>query len=238
MKYFKHFLFLSHFCSTFLLTLCFTPRGYAQDGKIYLDKNGVTLKAAAAAVIGKSYELEGISYLIVDVDRLHEMVDNGENVTKVITTNIIDMSGMFFYAESFNQDISSWDVSQVTDMAGMFWEASSFNQDLSSWDVSQVTEMGGMFSWASSLNQDLGSWDVSNVSSMFQMFSGASSFNQDLSSWDVSQVMNMSDMFDEASSFNQDLSPWDVSQVTACEDFNIDATAWTASKPNFTNCTE
>ena len=213
MKYFKHFLFLSHFCSTFLLTLCFTPRGYAQDGKIYLDKNGVTLKAAAAAVIGKSYELEGISYLIVDIDRLHEMVDNGENVTKVITTNIIDMSGMFFYAESFNQDISSWDVSQVTDMAGMFWEASSFNQDL-------------------------GHWDVINVRSMYQMFLGASSFNHSLSSWDVSQVMNMSDMFSEASSFNQNLSSWDVSQVTDCEGFSTDATAWTLAQPTFTNCPE
>ena len=35
----------------------------------------------------------------------------------------------------FNQDISSWDVSNVTDMRGMF-ERSSFNQDISSWDVS------------------------------------------------------------------------------------------------------
>lgn len=238
MKYFKHFLFLSHFCSTFLLTLCFTPRGYAQDGKIYLDKNGVTLKAAAAAVIGKSYELEGISYLIVDVDRLHEMVDNGENVTKVITTNIIDMSGMFFYAESFNQDISSWDVSQVTDMAGMFWEASSFNQDLSSWDVINVRSMYQMFLGASSFNHSLSSWDVSQVMNMSDMFSEASSFNQNLSVWDVSHTMNMSDMFSEASSFNQNLSSWDVSQVTDCEGFSTDATAWTLAQPTFTNCPE
>jgi surface protein len=238
MKYFKHFLFLSHFCSTFLLTLCFTPRGYAQDGKIYLDKNGVTLKAAEAAVIGKSYELEGISYLIVDVDRLHEMVDNGENVTKVITTNIIDMSGMFFYAESFNQDISSWDVSQVTEMGGMFSWASSFNQDLGHWDVINVRSMYQMFLGASSFNHSLSSWDVSQVMNMSDMFSEASSFNQNLSVWDVSHTMNMSDMFSEASSFNQNLSSWDVSQVTDCEGFSTDATAWTLAQPTFTNCPE
>jgi hypothetical protein len=29
-----------------------------------------------------------------------------------------------------------------------------------------------------------------------------------------------------------------VSQVTACVDFNTEASAWTAPKPNFTNCKE
>jgi len=29
-----------------------------------------------------------------------------------------------------------------------------------------------------------------------------------------------------------------VSNVTDCQDFSLDATAWTLPKPNFTNCTE
>jgi len=45
-------------------------------------------------------------------------------------------------------------------------------------------------------------------------------------------------MFYKAASFNKDLNSWNVSNVTYCEDFSYEATAWTESKPNFTNCTE
>ena len=46
---------------------------------------------------------------------------------------------MFREAESFNQDISGWDTSNVVNMTDMFYIASSFNQDLSSWNVANVT---------------------------------------------------------------------------------------------------
>ena len=41
----------------------------------------------------------------------------------------------------FNQDISSWDVSNVNYMNGMF-RNSSFNQDISSWSVDGVLYCG------------------------------------------------------------------------------------------------
>jgi len=46
---------------------------------------------------------------------------------------------MFLSCADFNQDLSSWDVSNGTDFGLMFWNCNVFNQDLSSWDVSNGT---------------------------------------------------------------------------------------------------
>jgi surface protein len=98
----------------------------------------------------------------------------------------------------FNQNISSWDVSNVTTMVHMFSRATTFNQLLGSWDVSNVTRMDNMFYNASVFNQPIGSWDVSNVTDMSGLFGYASSFNQPLGAWNVSNVTYMSGMFEGA----------------------------------------
>jgi surface protein len=152
------------------------------------------------------------------------------------------MFGMFYNARNFNQDISSWDVSNVTNMGEMFavdridgfTGYSAFNQDISSWDVSNVTNMGAMFS-ETAFNGDISAWDVSSVTNMSYMFLKATSFNGDISAWDVSSVTDMTYMFG-ASSFNSDISAWDVSSVTNMSlmfngaSFNGDISAWDVSQ--------
>ena len=108
-------------------------------------------------------------------------------------------------------EINTWGVSQVTDMSYLFYNKLTFNDDISSWDVSSVINMGAMFA-ATSFNKDIGEWDTSSVTNMFAMFFRATSFNQDISSWNVGNVTNMTNMFFRATSFNQTLN-WDVSNV-------------------------
>ena len=100
------------------------------------------------------------------------------------------------------------DLSRVTDMKNMFKNAQSFDGDISGWDVSGVTNMAGMLLGASSFDSDISAWDVSSVVKMSDMFRRASSFNGDVSAWDVSSVTDMHAMFYRADAFDQNLGPW------------------------------
>jgi surface protein len=58
---------------------------------------------------------------------------------------------MFHNAESFDGDVSKWDVSYVTDM---FSSETSFNNNISMWKVSRVFTMDRMFYGATSFNAE------------------------------------------------------------------------------------
>lgn len=124
-------------------------------------------------------------------EELKEMINNGEDVTKVNTSEITDMRHLFSFKLLFNQDISEWDVSNVTDMSWMFNEAHSFNQDISKWNVNNVTKMNYMFHNAHSFDQNISKWDVSNVKDMEFILLNAYKFDQDLSKWDVDDTIKI-----------------------------------------------
>ena len=228
---------------------------------IYLDSNGVTIKACDDANVSDTGVIDGVTYTVVDEAMLRAMVANEEDVSKLATTKVTNMSGLFNSDINFNQPIGNWDVSNVIDMSQMFytaynfnrpigdWDVSNvttmrymfqfttFNQPIGDWDTSSVTDMEGMFAVNRIFNQDIGSWDVRNISDMRRLFIETDNFNQDISSWDVSNVYRMEEMFEDAISFNQNLSGWNVNNVTACIRFKNGATSWTLPQPNFTNCT-
>ena len=168
----------------------------------YLDTNGETIKAYDWVTPGTTGKLLGVTYTAVDIDQLKLMFTKEEDVSKVVTTLITDMSELFINAPTtslpfqplyveFNPDISSWDVSNVTNMSHMFGTKDiddyiliNFNKDISKWDVSKVTDMSNMFLSAATFSQDIGSWDTSKVTNMSGMFGGAGNFNEDISALD------------------------------------------------------
>ena len=135
----------------------------------------------------------------------YNMVYNADDAPDL--SRVTDMTSMFSNADSFNGDISGWDVSTVKNMQHMFQYTDSFNQPLDSWNVSSVTDMRSMFEGTKSFDRPLNDWDVSRLYHTHSMFFLSESFNQSLDSWDVSRVGNMGGMF-EFSSYTRNLGPW------------------------------
>ena len=219
---------------------------------VYLDNNGVTVKAYPCAEVGDVGTINGVEYTVVDNEMLFQMRgDFGQIITtdftRLCTTRVTDMLNLFICFEEFNQSIGNWDVSNVTNMGGLFYSecsASLFDQDISLWDVSNVTNMSEMFGGSAgsssdrTFNQDISQWDVSSVTDMSYMFYNAQSYNQSILGWDTSNVTDMSYMFSEAYSFNQDSNNINTGSVTNCTGFCLNAISWTLPKPNFSNCGE
>jgi surface protein len=133
-------------------------------------------------------------------------------------SSVTNMTYMFQNAYVFDRELNNWNVSNVTNMSYMFYGAKSFNKDLNNWKTGSVTNMSGMFYLSESFNGDISSWDTSSVTNMFAMFNNAYSFNSRLNDWDIRKVTNrlgMVSMFSNASAFNQPLNKWDTSNVTS-----------------------
>ena len=72
------------------------------------------------------------------------------------TSNVTDMSFMFYWKTDFNENIGNWDTSKVTNMSNLFNNVRDFNQDIGRWDTSKVTNMNGMFFDAHNFNENIG----------------------------------------------------------------------------------
>ena len=186
--------------------------------EFYLHPNGITVMCPNVPVGSTGIVhgmFNGVPYTKEDRAGIESIIQSNPSLLETTcTSGVTDMSDLFYYETSFNQDIGNWDTSNVTNMSRVFGLAVYFNQDIGNWDTSNVTTMREMFADASAFNQDIGNWDTSNVTDMQEMFHSALKFNKDIGNWDTSNVTNMIGMFSNADRFNQDIGNWNTSNVT------------------------
>jgi len=223
-------------------TLVNNEVAFVNSGKIYFENN--TCKCPDASNGDKDI-ISGVTYTAVNNSSIKDEITNGN--IYLCTTLVTNMSGTsvssifqnFFNNNSFNSNISFWDVSNVTNMDGMFYNAETFNQDISNWNTAKVDNMGSMFKNASSFNQNISNWNTAKVTKMLDLFRGASAFNQNISNWDTSSATSMSKMFENATSFNQNISNWCVSNITEePENFSVNSPLLDSYKPLWGSCPE
>jgi surface protein len=136
----------------------------------------------------------------------------------------------------FLVDTSGISVGTTVSLASMFQNtsttvATTFNQNLSSWNVSRVTAMNLMFSRSGaalpfnngSLINDASNtltWNAPNCINFSGMFVFSTAFNQpipflvDTSGIALPAGCNLTSMFQNAARFNRNLNTWNVSRVT------------------------
>jgi surface protein len=173
----------------------FTRFGFFNPNDVSLKLSGIDM--LVDVISWGDYAITDMSGAFYGAINLHSVPDN-------IPSTVTNTANMFLEAFNFNQNISSWDVSNVTDMSSMFNNATKFNNGGSSltWSVSNVENMSFMFFQAYEFNQPIDLWVVSNVTNMQGMFLDATAFNQPIHAWDVSNVTDMSTMFSGALIFN------------------------------------
>ncbi|QNI21147.1 hypothetical protein [Vibrio phage vB_pir03] len=137
------------------------------------------------------------------------------------------VTSLDYYLEglnTFNEDISGWQMDSVKSIVGLFKDTLAFNQDISSWVMSSLERMDFAFAGAKAFNQDIGGWDTSNVTSMEGVFEGASAFNYDLP-WDTAKVTTFARAFKDAKAFNSQV-PFDLTSAITIDEMFAGATVF------------
>ena len=168
----------------------------------------------------------------------------------------VNMASMFSSANSFNQPIGSWNVSNVVDLSGMFTSNTAFNNGLANgvagdmlWSVgTTTTTIYSMFNGATAFNQNVGVWNLSNCSTLINLFAGATKFNNggssSINSWTLKTTgtLDLSFVF-ACPAFNQNVGSWNTSAATNMSGmfqnntaFNQNIGSWNVSNvTNFSN---
>ena len=139
------------------------------ENPIYLDDNGVTVKAKDWAEVNFIGKLNGVSYIIVDSLGLRKMsqgtfkIDFFDGELQPCTSRITNMNTMFMFKDTFDKD--SYKENFVID----YENAATMDDAIKNSKFTATVTVGGVEQDIRNI-ADFSSFDVSNVTSMDYMF--------------------------------------------------------------------
>jgi surface protein len=192
--------------------------------------NVVDLSSGQTGTIYAWYDLNSATFYVSSPDGIiyanedcSSMFSEKSNITSITfktfdTSQVTNMSSMFYLSGLTSLDVSEFDTSNVTNMSSMFFGCTRLTSlDLSNFDTNQVTDMSYMFANMQNLTSlNVSKFDTSNVTNMSYMFYHEYKLTTlDLSNFDTSKVTDMSYMFDTCPYLTSlDLSKFNISNVT------------------------
>ena len=143
------------------------------------------------------------------------VVKNTMNLSALNTSQVKNMSYMFYNAQIPSVSLSGLDCSEVTDMEAMFMNARISQIDLTGLRTSKLTNMECMFEGCQIKdNLDLSGFNTEKVTSMSSLFKNCTATDICLTSFNTSNVTNMSSMFSGCSKLTSlDLTKFNTEKV-------------------------
>ena len=160
--------------------------------------------------------------------------DNQNSVTSIDftnfdTSNVTDMTLMFWYCKATSLNLKSFNTSKVTNMMAMFFGCDVTTLDLTNFDTSKVTNIYAMFGYTMDLvSVNVSSFDTSNVTNMDELFYHCFALESiiGLNKFNTSKVTSMQFMFE----YCRNLKTIDLSSF---DDINADVTGiFTGAQPD------
>lgn len=161
------------------------------------------------------------------------LTTSGLTLTNFETTNVTNMSYMFYKTGLSELDLSNWNVTKVMYFNYMFYTANKLTSlNLSGWGADRtattvnMTYMFGSTGALTTLN--LNNFLTTNVTNMNSMFILSGITDLDLSNWDVTKVTDFGSMFSNSKIRILNLSGWNtLSTAYNCADmFTWTADLW------------
>lgn len=134
------------------------------------------------------------------------------------TSNVTNMSYMFYNMSTASIDISNLNTRAATNMSNMFGNSYNLNEIIfgDNFDTTNVTNMANMFNLTALTSLNLSKFKTSKVTNMEQMFRGFKGTTLNLSTFNFSKVTNMQNMFGACVNLQAITFPavFDTSKVT------------------------
>lgn len=116
----------------------------------------------------------------------NSVVLNSLDLSDFDSSNIVNMSEMFFLCNISHMDLSSFNTSSAVDMSSMFYGCNTDKLDISNFDTTKVQDISNMFSGCNVNEYNLGNLDLHNCTKALCVFTSCTATELDISGWKIS----------------------------------------------------
>lgn len=119
----------------------------------------------------------------------NSVVLNSLDLSEFDSSNIVNMSEMFFLCNIPHIDLSKLDTSSAVDMSSMFYGCNTDKLDISNFDTTKVQDISRMFDGCNACEYNLGNLNLHNCVKALSVFESCKATELDISGWEIDDIL-------------------------------------------------